>query len=491
MSSIDFAALFESLSSPHMVVDRAFNFVAVNAAYERAVMRSREDMLGSNLFELFPNEGEGGSRLRSSFERVFETGEADTLAYIPYDIPRPPGQGGGFDQRYWTAVHTPLRDASGAVAHLVQNTVDVTDIVRLRQAASLPFRGYSGEMQLIERAREAEDAHRTLLAESDEFRRMFQQAPGFIAVLAGSDHVFTFANDAYRRLVGGREVIGMAVEKALPELEGQGFRELLDRVFRSGQRHLGEGTRVVLQREPGEEPRETFLDFSYDAIRGPDGNVSGIFVQGMDRTEAVRTLRRQRLLLDELNHRVKNTLATVQSIASQTLRSAPDLASARSAFEARILALSKAHDILSARHWSDAELPAIIRQELAAFGEARIAIDGPPVMLNPKAAIAIAMVVHELSTNAAKYGALSGPDGRVAIDWRLHEAGMLEFRWRETGGPAVTPPTHRGFGSRMVERVVCSELDGEWSCDYDPAGFSCVFRLPLEAYGQSDHAFDD
>lgn len=471
-----------------MVVDRNFDYVEVNAAYERAVLRRRDELIGRNLFELFPNDGESGERLRESFVRVFETGESDTLPFIAYDIPNP-REPGGVEQRYWTAVHTPLTNGDGETVHLLQNTVDVTEVVRLREAASLPFRPRAGEAQLIERAREAEDAHRALLAESAEFRRMFQQAPGFIAVLAGSQHVFTFANDAYRRLIGGREVVGQTVVEALPEIAGQGFGELLDEVYRTGRQHIGEGTRILLQRAPGEEPRESFLDFSYDAIKNLDGEITGIFVQGMDRTEAVRTLRRQRLLLDELNHRVKNTLATVQSIAAQTMRSSRDMPTARRSFEARLQALSKAHNMLSKRQWSNTELGALVRAELAAHGGRRIEQGGPHVVLNPKASIALAMLIHELSTNAAKFGALSGGDGAVAVSWAVDGDGSLAFSWAESGGPPVAPPTHAGFGSRMIERVVTGELSGRYESTYDIGGFSCRFTIPAAAYGHHDDAF--
>ncbi|WP_171904824.1 PAS domain-containing protein, partial [Hoeflea olei] len=202
--AIDFGDVFDLLPSPHMVLDRNHCYVAVNKAYEAAVMRGRDELIGRNLFDLFPNDGESGKRLLASLDRVFETGEADTLAYIPYDIPRPPEMGGGMEQRYWTAVHTAISDRDGVERFVLQNTVDVTDIVRLRQAASLPFR--RGETQLLERAREAEEQHRALMSESAEFRRLFQLAPGFFAVLSGPDHVFTFANDAYMRLVGDRQL---------------------------------------------------------------------------------------------------------------------------------------------------------------------------------------------------------------------------------------------------------------------------------------------
>src|SRR5690606_37846170 len=137
---------------------------------------------------------------------------------------------------------------------------------------------------------------------------------GFFAVLSGPEHIFTFASDSYQRLVGDRPLIGLSVAEALPEIEEQGFVSLLDGVYATGEPHLALGARIMLRGNPDEPLRETFLDFAYSPIRAADGTVSGIFVQGTDQTEQVRVQRRQRLLLDELNHRVKNALATVQSI---------------------------------------------------------------------------------------------------------------------------------------------------------------------------------
>jgi len=487
MPNIDFKQLFHRLTSPHMIIDRQFRYVAANAAYEKAVLRTLSELEGQSLFEVFPNDGDSGRALRASFDRVFTSGETDTIAYIPYDIPRPASQGGGMEKRYWTAVHVPLTDETGSVAYLLQNTVDVTDVVRLREAASLPYRSYSPETQLVERAREAESAHRSLLAESAEFRRMFEQAPGFIAVLTGEDHVFTFANEAYTRLIGGRQVIGKPVSTALPEISGQGFLEMLDHVYSTGETRGGEGMRVMLQTARG-ELQERFLDFSYDAVRNLEGEITGVFVQGMDRTDAVKTLQHQRLLLDELNHRVKNTLATVQSIAAQTLRAAPDLATARKDFEGRIVALSKAHNLLSQTAWDSTTMSALICHELGHYDRARIASEGPQVTLNPKASIAVAMVLHELSTNAAKYGALSGETGRLDLAWRVDEgSGELKIDWHETGGPPVAAPSRTGFGSRMMNLVMRGELNGAVDARYEPQGFTCALKIPYSSYGRTAH----
>ena len=186
MHRIDFQRLFEALPSAHMLLDREYRFVAANAAYERVTMRSRQELIGKCLFDVFPNDGEGGRRLRESFDRVFETGEHDSLAYIPYDIPRPEALGGGMEQRYWTAAHVPVEDREGNILFLLQNTVDVTDFVRLRTAASLPFRARMSESALIERAREAEEAHQALIDDSEAFRSLFQQAPARMAMKPGA-----------------------------------------------------------------------------------------------------------------------------------------------------------------------------------------------------------------------------------------------------------------------------------------------------------------
>ena len=481
MQQVDFERLFQKLPSPHMVLDRDLTFVAVNAAYEQALMRKREELVGRGLFEMFPNDSESGKRLRESIERVFENNQSDTLAYIRYAIPLPAERGGGFEERYWTAVHTPLEDAAGNIRYLMQNTVDVTDIVRMREAISLPYRTPAAEVQLIERAREAENSNRALMAESADFRRLFSQAPQMIAVLSGPQHFFTFANDAYRTFIGNRDVVGMTAREAVPEVDGQVFFDMLDDVFRTGREHSGEGVRVMVGQGSGREAREAFMDFSYRPIRDAGGKITGVFVQGMDRTDTVRNSQHQRLLLDEVNHRVKNTLATVQSIASQTLRSARDLPSAKRDFEARIVALSKAHNLLSARNWSKLEMETIVRQQLAGPGSERVNVSGPSVLLDSKSAIAVSMLMHELAGNAARHGALSVPDGRVSVEWHFttdDHGPRLLVEWRESGGPAVAKPAHRGFGGRMLERVATGELGGRLVTDYAPEGFFCQIDMP-------------
>jgi PAS domain S-box-containing protein len=190
-----------------------------------------------------------------------------------------------------------------------------------------------------------------------------------------------------------------------------------------------------------------------------------------------------RLLINELNHRVKNTLATVQSMAAQTLRNEPDPTVAFEKFEARLMGLSRVHDILTRESWHGAELHEVVERALRPFDEARtrFSIRGPPVRLQPGGALTMALILHELATNALKYGALSRPEGRVDLSWTYDPATrVLEGLWLESGGPPVTEPTRKGFGSRLIERSLRGELKGSAAMDYRPEGLRCVLsaRLP-------------
>lgn len=199
----------------------------------------------------------------------------------------------------------------------------------------------------------------------------------------------------------------------------------------------------------------------------------------------------QQLLINELNHRVKNTLATVQAIASQSFRSSsPD---ELATFTARLIALSRAHDVLTRESWEGAELLDVVNVSLEAHDsptEPRIAANGPPVQLSPKMALAVSMALHELATNAAKYGSLSRDDGQVNVSWSVEKSAehhRLNLRWEESGGPEVAPPTRRGFGSRLVERALAADLDGHVQLQFPRTGVICTISAPLKAAGGDVH----
>jgi PAS domain S-box-containing protein len=224
-------------------------------------------------------------------------------------------------------------------------------------------------------------------------------------------------------------------------------------------------------------------------------DAAGHFLYGVrvvqDVTERKEAEERQKLLIDELNHRVKNTLATVQSLATQTARGTDSPDAFRKAFEGRLIALSLAHDQLTRRHWKSADLRDIVEgataPHLARPPEApdQILMEGEPITVTPRVALTLALGLHELTTNATKYGALSVPSGRIEVRWHVERPALLPpqllIEWRERGGPPVTPPTRQGFGSRFIEGSVASELQGKATLDYQPAGFTCTMEIPLDS----------
>lgn len=475
----DFTALFRALPSPYMVLDRSLTFVDMNDAYCTVLERRREDLLGRNIFEAFPDGGESGRRLRASFERVLQSGLPDSLPLIPYPIERPASRGGGFEMRYWSAAHVPLPSPDGDVAFIVQNTVDVTELQQLKAMAFGPAgEPAPGEKDLLQRVHEVQAANQLLLRETQDLRDLFMQAPGFMAVLAGPDLRVVLANTAYQQLIGHRPVIGKPIDEALPEVAGQGFIALLQGVMERAEPFVGRALSVRLQRTEGAPLEERFVDFVYQPILLPGGEASGIFVEGSDVTDRVLAERQQKLLVDELNHRVKNSLATVQAIAHQTLRSTPEPAAFRDAFESRLMALSSTHDLLTATSWRSAALRDVLLAELRPYAPNRYRLKGRDVALSPSEALALGLVIHELATNAAKYGALHGDTGCVRVSW-MAAGGRLTLTWRETDGLSVTPPVRRGFGSRLIERSLAGQLSGEAHLEFAPDGLRCHIVLPL------------
>ena len=209
--------------------------------------------------------------------------------------------------------------------------------------------------------------------------------------------------------------------------------------------------------------------------------------------ERRRTEEHLRLLVNELNHRVKNTLAIVQSIATQTLRGEGADGAMRRAFESRLTALAAAHDLLTAENWESASLRQVIEEAGLGCGApaTRFNVTGPEVRVQARAAVAIAMAVHELCTNAVKYGALSNAVGKVSVEWQVTQSGdarRLRLRWREDGGPPVAPPKSRGFGTKMIERALAVELGGSARIEFLPEGVCCTVDASLPQLGDSADA---
>lgn len=242
------------------------------------------------------------------------------------------------------------------------------------------------------------------------------------------------------------------------------------------------GAEAIAERPDGS--RVPFIPYP-TPLHDADGRLIGAINMLVDITERKRAENRQRTLIDELNHRVKNTLATVQSLAAQTARHAEGAQDLYEKLEARLLALSRAHDLLTRRHWENAPLDSLVSEILSPItqgGAERIQIEGPSIYVSTREALNLTMVLNELATNAVKYGALSVAGGSVGVSWgmeRQADTKQLVLTWREFGGPAVTPPTRRGLGSRLMERCIERDLGGELDLAYFPEGLVCGISIPF------------
>ena len=487
--TVDLGAAFEASPNPYVLITPDLRIAEVNQAYMDVTGAKRSDVLGQPLFAAF-DSGPGSDapenvrQVRASLEKARDTRQRDHLAVVRFSMPRVLADGTeGFEERLWSATHTPILNADGEVVMLLQHTTDVTDlapVIRPDEPTTALDAIVGGSV--LRRAQSVQEDNRRLETERNRLVEMFMQAPGFVAILSGPDHRFQMHNDAYSQLIGHRDIAGKPVRQALPELEGQGFYEFLDSVFATGEPYEGRESAAQLQRKPDGLLETVYLNFIYQPIRDDAGAVVGIFVQGHDITENVLAAQRQKLMIDELNHRVKNTLATVQSIAIQTARSNTDPASFAETFQSRIMALSHTHNLLTQSHWEGADLRAILEHETEAYGPTRISLNGPPVALEPAVVLSLGMIFHELATNAAKYGALHTPDGRILIDWGLADQRdrKLKLSWREIGGPKVTVPDRRGFGSRLIERNIRHDLAGEIDLVYAPDGLIAELTVPLD-----------
>lgn len=484
VSSLELEDLFNASPNAYVLLDTGLNIVGCNPAYLTAVGRTLAEILGRNIFDAFPApvDGTGYRLLRLSLDKVLETRQTDYLAVIPYDTSKP-GQPPAL--RYWSATHTPVFDRQGALRYVLQHTVDITELQLLRQQSGEENIDVAG---VLHRAHEVQASNLAMLSEKKLLRDMFQQAPGFVGVLAGPEHRFILANEAYMRLAGGRDLVGLTVAEALPEVVQQGFVEVLDEVYRSGEPYRGSDEAVLLTQPGGQEPERHYLDFIYQPIFSDDGTVTGIFVQGHDVTAKVEAERLHVLRQRELGHRLKNQLSVVQAIVAQTLRTAPSLSVAREVIAGRVQALATAHDLLIQGVKDKGPMRELVAGVLDFLDEdrkSRIQIHGEELEIGSRPALSLALLLHELATNAVKHGSLSSEQGAVSIAWGVRDTPDQAFylTWQETGGPETGPPSQTGAGTKLIDALVQS-LGGDASIEYLPSGLSCTLTCEESALSQ-------
>ena len=331
--------------------------------------------------------------------------------------------------------------------------------------------GALSEASLALRARERE-----LVASHARHKNLFEAIEEAVSVVelirdVGGrvvDYRYLDVNPAFLDGVGTENVRGRTRRDVYPQDEPT-WLDVFDRVATTGESAHFEF-----------EMKSTGRWYLAHATRLPHASDQLAVIKD-DITERKRAEATRELLINELNHRVKNTLTAVQSLAMQSFKPPFSLEAGRRAFNDRLMALSRAHNVLTRQNWDSADLGEIAAESVRPFDQVedgRVRVEGPEVKLTPKAALALSMVVHELATNAIKHGALSVESGRVDFTWTVAD-GRLTLVWRESGGPPAAPGGRRGFGTTLIERSLDGELGGSAEMEFSPAGLACTLTMPI------------
>jgi PAS domain S-box-containing protein len=451
----------------------------VNPAFCRLVGKPEKTLVASPFAETV-REGDG---CLAVLERVYRSGEPETHTEPEHGESHP---------AYWSYSVWPVL---GADQHPVGVMMQVTETTRFHWQV-----GAINEALLVSSVRQhelTEAAERlnarlqTEIADRKAAHEALRKSEAWQRLLL--DHVEDFAIFSLSKegLVtdwnaGAKLIFGYSRE----EIIGQSGRVIFtaeDRVSGVPEEEMhtaaSRGSAIDERWHQRKNGDRFFASGTMRPLRDESGRHLGFVKVARDITERKQHEEHQKMLLNELTHRVKNTLATVQAIAMQTMRNAPTMQAFQEAFESRLDALAKAHNLLMQNPSQIATLRGLVLGELshyAADDASRYAIEGEDVPLPSNRAVPIGMMFHELATNAVKYGALSAPSGRVSVSWTVdRRAWSLHLEWIEAGGPAVREPTRRGFGSRLIERGLAHELDAKVRLTFDPTGIRCTMDIPL------------
>ncbi|CDM62948.1 MULTISPECIES: PAS domain S-box protein [Rhizobium] len=441
-----FRAIFSQTAAGIGQSDLAGRFLLVNSRFCEIVGYTEAELLKMRVQDItFPKDLDDYVR---SYRTMLETGQS-------FDIEKRYVRKDG--SLVWVANSlSPLRDKNGAIRQSVAVVVDITE---------------------RKRAQEVERRLAAIIASSDDAILGTDLNMRITSWNVGAEKLYGYSAD---------EAIGHSVVLLVPD----------DRIEEEPAiiRQVSAGLKV----DPYETKRRRkdggLVDvlLSVSPIFDAYGRIVGASKIAHDISARKEAERLQTVLVGELNHRVKNVLATVMAIARQTLGREEANRAGVDAFEARLASMSKAHDLLTHGNWEQAELEAVVKQSLSPYQKDSFSISGPSIHLAPRAVLSISLALHELATNAAKYGALSVPEGRVSIEWALEgdKPAKLRLRWQETGGPSVTQPARKGFGSRLIESLLAAELKGNVKITYDQAGVICEVDAAVGGGWDHDHSVE-
>jgi PAS domain S-box-containing protein len=439
------AATYEAAMVGIAEVDEHGCYLRVNDALCEIVGRSREQLLAIDLAEI-THPGDRAAEIEQYARQV--RGELGSYA-IEKRAVRPDG----------SVVHlhvssSSVHDENGGFRYGVRIMQDVTERKRMQD-----------EIQANER----------------RLRELLEALPAAIYTTDAEGRI-TFYNQAALKLAGREPVIGSdqwCVTWKLYWPDGTPMpHDQCPMAVALRENRPVHGGEAIAERPDGS--RVPFLPFP-TPLRDGEGRLVGAINMLVDITERKGAEARQKVLIDELNHRVKNSLATVQSLAAQTAKHASDLQDFSTKFEARVISLARAHDLLTKRSWISVSLESLLQDIVAPYssGEDTLRICGPTLELNPRAALSLTMVLNELATNAAKYGSLETASGTLSVRWEIRSGDTVALEWLEQGGRRVSAPSRRGFGTRLIQRCVERDLDGSLDLRFAETGMRCLMAVPL------------
>jgi len=424
-----FRALFSQTASGIAQIDLEGRFLLVNNRFCEIAGYDRADLLGTGVEEI--TRADDAAENARLFNALVETGQSFEIEmrWVRKD-----------GNLVWVASSvSALRDHTGSIRGAAVVVVDITE---------------------RKRAQEVEQQLAAIIASSNDAILSTNLDMKIVSWNSGAEKLYGYSAE---------DALGQSVMMIVPKDRGSEEQAIVNRI-RSG--HKIEPYETKRRRKDG-----GLVDvlLSVSPIYDPYGNIVGASKIAHDISARKESERLQSVLVGELHHRVKNLLATVMAIARQTFGHDEANRGASDIFEARLASMLRAYDVLMRGRWEQADLGVVVEQALSPYPREKFNVSGPNIELSPRAVVSLSLALHELATNAAKYGALSAPEGQVSVEWSLEQGApaRLMLRWQETGGPTVAPPTRKGFGSRLIENLLAVELNGEVKVTYDPQGVIC------------------
>jgi PAS domain S-box-containing protein len=492
------ARVFDGLPWPILILSPDFFMVAANEAYFRSARLTPERVLGKPLFETFPDNPDdpgatGQANLRASLERVLATGLPDEMPIQRYDVERTPEEGGGFEERYWLPFNSPILGENGKVEWIIHRAEDVTEIVHRGAAAESTAQDQRSTISNLRIANEAlsrevreRAAAQQALRDSESWLRLLLDSAAEGVYAVDREGQTTLCNRAFLSMLGfdsQDEALGRKLHDVIHHTkpDGTSYPRTECHIYRTAQTG-----------EPAHVTGESFIrldgtPFPVEYWVRPvikDGELQGAVCTFNDVTERLHAQERQEILVRELDHRVKNLFSIVTAIVGLSARSASSVGEMATDIKGRVLALAAAHELARPSGQADSgttTVLALAEKVLAphANSEERVLINGPPLQLSAIQASGLALVLHELATNAVKYGAFSNASGTVSITWQAL-GNAMSLGWLEASGPPVAgPPARRGFGTILAEKTATSTLGGQIDYDWHPAGLRVRLSMPL------------